>query len=141
MFATVLARLFHLLGGPFVQAAVKAYRANLAAENASEKIAADLAARELSVEQRERELATQVVIGAGPLVYRAAAPAVRLRHLRVEGGGVGQGAGPRHDRCVVDRDVAMGDDHSRRLFRRAESEERARILGRKCGQAWRLAWQ
>ena len=62
MFATILSWLGNLLGGPFAKAAVDAYRAKLSAENAGEKIAADLAARELDVESRERELATQVVI-------------------------------------------------------------------------------
>jgi uncharacterized membrane protein len=62
MLATVLSWLGNLIGGPFAKAAVDAYRAKLSAENTSEKIAADLAARELSVEQRERELAAQVVI-------------------------------------------------------------------------------
>ena len=62
MFATVLGWLGNLLGGPFAKAAVDAYRAKLTAENTSEKIAADLAARELGVEQRERELATQVIV-------------------------------------------------------------------------------
>lgn len=62
MFATVLGWLGNLLGGPFAKAAVDAYRAKLTAENTSEKIAADLAARELGVEQRERELATQAVV-------------------------------------------------------------------------------
>jgi hypothetical protein len=62
MFATVLGWLGNLLGGPFAKAAVDAYRAKLTAENTSEKFAADLAARELGVEQRERELAAQVVV-------------------------------------------------------------------------------
>jgi hypothetical protein len=62
MFATILGWLGNLLGGPFAKAAVDAYRAKLDADNTSEKIAADLAARELGVEQRERELAAQVVI-------------------------------------------------------------------------------
>jgi hypothetical protein len=62
MFATILGWLGNLLGGPFAKAAVDAYRAKLSSENTSEKIAADLAARELGVEQRERELATQVII-------------------------------------------------------------------------------
>jgi hypothetical protein len=62
MFATILGWLGNLLGGPFAKAAVDAYRAKLSAENTSEKIAADLAARQLDVEQRERELAAQVVI-------------------------------------------------------------------------------
>lgn len=62
MFATILGWLGNLLGGPFAKAAVDAYRAKLSSDNTSEKIAADLAARELGVEQRERELAAQVVM-------------------------------------------------------------------------------
>jgi hypothetical protein len=71
MFATILAWLGNLLGGPFAKAAVDAYRAKLTAENTSEKIAADLAARELSLEQRERELATQVLIAEQGRWYTA----------------------------------------------------------------------
>jgi hypothetical protein len=62
MSAAIFAWLGNLLGGPFARAAVDAYRVRLAAGNTSEKIVADLAARELSVEERERELATQVTI-------------------------------------------------------------------------------
>jgi hypothetical protein len=61
MFASLLGWLGNLLGGPFAKAAVDAYRAKLSSENTGERIAADLAARELAVEQRERELATQVL--------------------------------------------------------------------------------
>lgn len=71
MFATMLGWLGNLLGGPFAKAAVDAYRAKLSAENTSEKIAADLAARELEVERRERELATQVVIAEQGRWYTA----------------------------------------------------------------------
>jgi hypothetical protein len=56
----LLAWLGNLLGGPFAKAAVDAYRAKLTAENASEKLAADLAARELAVMQRESEVAAQL---------------------------------------------------------------------------------
>jgi hypothetical protein len=45
----------------FAKAAIDAYRAKLTSENTSDKIAADLAAFELSVEQCEAELATQTV--------------------------------------------------------------------------------
>jgi hypothetical protein len=62
MFTTLLGWLGNLLGGPFAKAAVDAYRAKLSSENTSEKVAADLAVRELGVEQRERELATQVLV-------------------------------------------------------------------------------
>jgi hypothetical protein len=71
MFATILAFLGNLLGGPFAKAAVDAYRAKLSAENTTEKIAADLAARELDVEAKERELATQVVIAEQGRWYTA----------------------------------------------------------------------
>ena len=43
----------NLLGGPIVNAIVGAYKAKLGAENTSEKIAADLASRELVVQQAE----------------------------------------------------------------------------------------
>jgi hypothetical protein len=71
MVSIVLAWLGNLLGGPFAKAALDAYRAKLAANNTSEKIAADLAARELSVEQRERELPTQVLIAEQGRWYAA----------------------------------------------------------------------
>jgi hypothetical protein len=71
MFATVLGWLGNLIGGPFAKAAVDAYRAKLTAENTSEKIAADPAARELVVEQREGELAAQVVIAEQGRWYTA----------------------------------------------------------------------
>jgi len=69
--ATILAWLGNLIGGPFAQAAVKAYQAKLTADNASEKITADLAARELAVEAREQELATQTVIAEQGRWYTA----------------------------------------------------------------------
>jgi|SRR5947209_19488782 len=71
MFATLLGWLGNLLGGPFAKAAVDAYRAKLTAENTSEKIAADLVARELQVEQRERELAAQIVVAEQGAWYTA----------------------------------------------------------------------
>jgi len=71
MSAAIFAWLGNLLGGPFARAAVDAYRVRLAAGNTSEKIAADLAARELSVEERERELATQVTIAEQGRWYTA----------------------------------------------------------------------
>jgi hypothetical protein len=44
------------LGGPIVNGAIKAYQAKLAAGNTSENIAAELAARELAVQQKEVEV-------------------------------------------------------------------------------------
>lgn len=71
MLSAFLGWLGNLLGGPFARAAVDAYRAKLAAENTSEKIAADLAARELVVEQRERELANAMVLAEQGRWYTA----------------------------------------------------------------------
>jgi hypothetical protein len=71
MRSVVLGWLGNLLGGPFAKAALEAYRAKLTAENTSEKIAADLAVREMSVEQRERELATEVLVAEQGRWYTA----------------------------------------------------------------------
>jgi hypothetical protein len=71
MLSTVLGWFGNLLGGPFARAALDAYRAKLAAGNTSERIAADLAAREMAVEQRERELATDVLISEQGRWYTA----------------------------------------------------------------------
>jgi|SRR5215475_925307 len=58
----ILSWLGNLLGGPFAKAAVDAYKAKLDAGNTHDRIAADLAGRELAVEQREQELQAQLVI-------------------------------------------------------------------------------
>jgi hypothetical protein len=71
MLSAILGWLGNLLGGPFAKAALDAYRAKLTAENTSEKIAADLAAREMSVEQRERELAAEVLVAEQGRWYTA----------------------------------------------------------------------
>ncbi|HVZ50465.1 MAG TPA: hypothetical protein VG986_00740 [Pseudolabrys sp.] len=60
-----------LIGGPILNGLIAGYKAKLEAGNTSERIAADLAARELAVEQRERELATQVVIAEEGRWYTA----------------------------------------------------------------------
>lgn len=60
-----------LIGGPVVNGLIDGYKAKLAAGNTSEKIAADLAARELNVEQRERELVAQVTIAEQGRWYTA----------------------------------------------------------------------
>ena len=71
MISIVLGWLGNVLGGPFAKAALDAYRAKLAAGNTSERITAELASRELEVEQRERELATQLVISEQGRWYTA----------------------------------------------------------------------
>ena len=51
-----------IITGPFINAALGAYQKKLDAGNTSERIAAELAGRELEVQKREREVAAQVVI-------------------------------------------------------------------------------
>ena len=63
--------LANLIGGPIINGLIGAYKAKLEAGNTSERIAADLAARELAVEQREREVASQVVIAEQGRWYTA----------------------------------------------------------------------
>jgi hypothetical protein len=62
IFSMVLTWLGNLLGGPFAKAAVQAYQAKLSSDNSAENISAGLAARELTVQQRELELQTQLRI-------------------------------------------------------------------------------
>ena len=71
MVTTILGWLGNLLGGPFAKAAVDAYRARLTAENASEKIAADLVARAIDVEARERDLAGKLIVAEQGRWYTA----------------------------------------------------------------------
>lgn len=47
--------LISLVGGPIISAAVDVYKSKIAAGNTTEKIAADLASRELQVQQAEIE--------------------------------------------------------------------------------------
>lgn len=54
-----LAWLASLITGPLLNKALDGWKAKLAAGNDKDRIAADLAARELAVEQREAELQTQ----------------------------------------------------------------------------------
>lgn len=60
-----------LIGGPVINGLISGYKAKLEAGNTSERIAADLAARELAVEQREREVAAQVVMAEQGRWYTA----------------------------------------------------------------------
>jgi hypothetical protein len=59
IFTAILSWLGSLLGGPFAKAAVQAYQAKLISDNSAERTAADLAGRELAVQQRELELQAQ----------------------------------------------------------------------------------
>ena len=62
MLSVVLSWLGSLLGGPFAKAAVDAYRAKLDASSSHDARTAELAARELALEQREAELSTQLLV-------------------------------------------------------------------------------
>lgn len=59
------------LGGPIISGIINGYKAKLEAGNTSERIAADLAARELAVQQREIEVNSSVVIAEQGRWYTA----------------------------------------------------------------------
>lgn len=59
------------LGGPIINGAIKAYQAKLAAGNTSEKIAADLAAKDLELQAREAEVNSKVIIAEQGRWYTA----------------------------------------------------------------------
>jgi len=71
MFTWLASKAASLLGGQIVGGLIDGYKAKLAAGNTSERLAADLAGRELQVEQRERELATQVILAEQGRWYTA----------------------------------------------------------------------
>jgi hypothetical protein len=52
----------NLLSGPAIKGAIEAYKLKLESGNNTDRIAADLAARELELEARTRELQTQLMI-------------------------------------------------------------------------------
>ena len=62
MLSMILTWIGNLLGGPFAKAAVDAYRAKLTSENSAEKIAADLAAQQLTLDVERQKLEQAVVI-------------------------------------------------------------------------------
>jgi hypothetical protein len=119
MISAVVGWLGNLLGGPFAKAALDAYRAKLAAGNTSERITADLAARELIVEKRECELVTQILIGEQGRWYTLFAKPTfcfRICHICVESRGLGQGSRSRCDGGASRRDGSVGDDRADCLF-------------------------
>jgi hypothetical protein len=62
MWATIAAKIAQFFVGEGFKTLADGYKAKLAAGNTSERIAADLAARELTVQQREDELQAQIRI-------------------------------------------------------------------------------
>ena len=73
--APILSWLGNLIGGPLVKSALDAYRSKLAADGAADKITADLAARELAVEQREKEVDASILIAEqGNWITRSVRP-------------------------------------------------------------------
>jgi len=58
----MLAWLGSLITGPLIKAGLDAYGKKLDAGNTADRIAADIAMRELAVQEREREVAASVVV-------------------------------------------------------------------------------
>jgi hypothetical protein len=54
--------LANLIGGPIVSGLISAYKAKLSADNTADKIAADLAARELAVQETEAHVQAQLKV-------------------------------------------------------------------------------
>lgn len=77
MLSAILSWLGGLLGGPFAKAAVDAYKAKLTADADHDKLAADLAAREITLDQRQAKLNAQIVLAEqGNWVTRWVRPAL-----------------------------------------------------------------
>lgn len=68
--------LANLISGPIVNGVIEGYKAKLASGNTSEKIAADLAEKDLELQRRERELATQLSLAEDGRWWTAAPRAV-----------------------------------------------------------------
>ena len=62
MLAWLASPIISALGGPIITGLIDGYKAKLAAGNDSDRIAADLAGKELEVERRQAELNAQIVI-------------------------------------------------------------------------------
>jgi hypothetical protein len=62
MFAALGLKIAQWLAGAGFTALVDGYKAKLASDNDRERIAAELAAKDLALQQRERELATQLAL-------------------------------------------------------------------------------
>jgi hypothetical protein len=70
------ALILNFLSGPIIGGLLKAYQSKLAAGNTTEKIAADLAVRDLQVQQREAEVNASVIVAEqGNWVTRWVRPA------------------------------------------------------------------
>jgi hypothetical protein len=70
------ATLAGILGGPIVNGLIAAYKAKLDAGNTEDRIAADLAAKDLELQGRERELNVQQNIADGGRWWTAAPRAI-----------------------------------------------------------------
>jgi hypothetical protein len=68
--------LLTLLGGPIISGLIAAYKAKLDAGNTEDRIAADLAAKDLELQGRERELNVQQNISDGGRWWTAAPRAI-----------------------------------------------------------------
>src|SRR4051794_24099241 len=90
-----------LIGGPVITGLINAYKAKLDAANTQDRIAADLAAKEIEADIAARKEASAVIHRrAGPMVYSdySATAGIPARHLSLEGDRLGQGARSRQHR-------------------------------------------
>lgn len=70
------ATLASILSGPIISAAIEAYKAKLQAGSNQDKLAADLAGKDLELQAKERELNTQITISDSGRWWTAAPRAI-----------------------------------------------------------------
>ena len=89
-----------LIGGPVITGLINAYKAKLDASNTQDRIAADLAAKEIEAEIAARKEASAIIIAEQGRWYTAiSAPAgIPTDHLPLEGDRLGQGPRSRNHR-------------------------------------------
>ena len=90
-----------LIGGPVITGLINAYKAKLDASNTQDRIAADLAAKEIEAEIAARKAASAIIIAEQGRWYTAIIRpllAIQAGHLPLESDRLGQGARPRHRR-------------------------------------------
>jgi hypothetical protein len=72
----MLAAILAFIGGPVIKGVIDGYRAKLQADNNADKIAADLAEKDLELQGRERELNTQLMVSDSGRWWTAAPRAI-----------------------------------------------------------------
>lgn len=120
--------LARLIGGPAITGLISAYKAKLDAANTQDRIAADLASKEIEGrDRREKAGVCNHHRRARPMVHRHHPASARLpnHHLLLEGDRVGQGARVRRYRSDHRNDCRL-DRHDRHRLCRWPNDRKGR---------------